>query len=306
MTDIRRVDFNLLKALDALLEERNVTRAAARLGLTQPAVSGMLTRLRESFGDPLFIRGQHGIIPTPRALQLAGPLKNLLGEIDAMLKPVLFDPAKASMTVTMAATDYAQIAVVIPFLSALRQRAPGIKVAVRAIENDRIQRQFEQGELDLALLTPDMTPEALHARRLYEEEYVCALRTDHPDAVHGALPLDRFCALDHAIMSHSGSIFRGATDEALAKIGRTRRVQLTVPNFLVLLQILRTSDLVSVVPRRLTECANGLAIIEPPLEIPGFTKIAAWHERTHRDPGHRWVRSLLFETCAASEEKPAK
>ncbi|MEF0943917.1 LysR family transcriptional regulator [Rhizobium sp. BR 362] len=299
MTDIRAVDLNLLKTLDALLDECNVTRAAARLGLTQPAVSGMLTRLRESFGDPLFIRSQRGIVPTPRALELAGPVKQVLSEIEVLLSRPRFEPETADLTVTLAATDYAMKAAVVPFLTALRQKAPSIHVAVCPVENDRLAAQFEKGEIDLALLTPDTTPEGLRSRRLFSEDYVCALRAGHPEAACGRLTLDRFCALDHALMSHTGRVFWGATDEALAQLGRSRRVVISVPSFLVLLDIVRSSDLVAVIPRRLAARADGLAFIDPPVDIAGFTKIAAWHERTHRDGGHRWIRALLFETCGS-------
>lgn len=299
MRDIRALDLNLLKALDALLDERSVTRAAARLGLTQPAVSGMLTRLRENFGDPLFVRTQRGIVPTPRASGLAAPVKRVLGEIEALLRPPGFEPSTAGFTLSLAATDYALRAVVVPFLSALRHRAPGIRVAVRPIESDRVQARLERGDLDLALLTPEATSPDLHARRLFEEHYVCALRRDHPDAADGHMPLDRFCALDHALVSYAGGGFRGVTDDALAGLGRERRVVVSVTSFLVLPDLLRASDLVAVVPRRLISGTEGLALLAPPLDIPGFTKVAAWHERTHRDPGHRWVRALLFETCGA-------
>lgn len=303
MTDIKTLDLNLLRALDALLDERNVTRAAARLGLTQPAVSGMLTRLRENFGDQLFIRSQRGIVPTPRALQLAGMVKQVLGEIEILLQPPRFEPETADLTITLAATDYAMKAAVVPFLAALRQRAPNIRVAVRPVQNDHLASQFEKGEIDLALLTPETTPEGLRSRRLFDEDYVCALRADHSEACPERLTLERFCALDHALMSHTGSVFRGATDDALTKLGRSRRVLVSIPSFLVLMDMLRSSDLIAVLPRRLMAGADGLALIEPPLEIPGFTKVAAWHERTHRDLGHRWVRSLLFEVCGLGHGK---
>jgi len=290
------LDLNLLKALDALLDERSVTRAAERLGFTQPAVSGMLTRLRDSFDDPLFVRTQRGIVPTLRAVELAGPLKQILGDIEALLQPVAFDPATAEFTVTIAATDYALQAVIVPFLAKLRRRAPGIRVAIRPVEDDRVQMQFERGDLDVALMTPETALPGLHACRLFDETYVCVLRAGHPDA-GGPLTLERFCALDHALVSYSGERFRGVTDDVLAKLGRERRVVLTVTSFLVLTEMLRTTDLIAVAPRRLVTGAEGLALLEPPADIPGFTKIAAWHERTHRDAGHRWVRALLFETC---------
>lgn len=144
--DIRHLDFNLLKALDALLDERSVTRAAERLALTQPAVSGMLTRLRESFGDPLFVRAQRGMVPTLRAQYLAAPVKQLLIDIENILQPQAFDPATASMTLTIASTDYALRAVVVPFLRALRVKAPSIRIAVQPIDSQQLLSQLDRGE----------------------------------------------------------------------------------------------------------------------------------------------------------------
>lgn len=299
MADIKTLDLNLLKAFDALLDERSVTRAAARLSLTQPAVSGMLTRLRENFGDPLFVRTQRGVVPTARALEMAGTVKRVLGEIEGIMQPANFDPAAADLTVSLAATDYALRAIVTPFYTALRARAPGLRVAVRLIDDARVPTQLERGDLDLVLMTPEATPPDLRSRRLFEERYVCVMREDHPAGGEG-LSLDRFCGLDHALVSYLGGAFSGVTDDALAKLGRKRRVVLSVESFLILPEILRASDLIAVVPRRLALGTQGLTLVDPPLDIPGFTKVAAWHERTHRDPGHRWVRDLLFDVCGAS------
>ncbi|WP_336777594.1 LysR family transcriptional regulator [Pantoea sp. USHLN256] len=296
-TDLRTLDLNLLKALDALLDERNVTRAAERLSLTQPAVSGMLTRLRECFDDPLFTRTQRGIVPTLRALELALPVKTILTDVSELLQPKQFDPATAQMTINIAATDYALRAVVVPFMAALRQQAPGIRVAVLPVNNEQLALQFERGTVDIALITPDSAPPDLHARALYDEEYVCLMRDDHPLAQQETLTLDDFCAQDHALVSYLGGNFHGVTDQALAAIGRSRRVTLSVCSFLVLPEILRVSDLISVVPRRLAQHHAGLKVCAPPLAIQGFTKTVAWHERTHRDAGHRWLRELLFATA---------
>lgn len=298
MNDIRSLDLNLLKAFHMLFEERSVTRAAARMSLTQPAVSGMLNRLRENFNDPLFVRSQRGVVPTPRAFELAEPLRRVLLDIENMLQPAQFDPATAQLTVSMAGTDYSLRAVVVPFLTALRQRAPGIRVAMLPIEDDRVQGQLERGELDLALLTPASTPPDLHSRRLFDEEYVCVLRADHQAIADGALTLDRFCELDHALVSYAGGGFHGATDSALEALGRSRRVVLSVPSFLVLPDVLRMSDLVAMVPRRLITDPTGLAIVEPPIAVPGFTKTIAWHERTHANVAQAWLRTLLFEVCS--------
>lgn len=298
MRDIKTLDLNLLKALDALLDERSVTRAAARLSLTQPAVSGMLTRLRDSFGDPLFIRNQRGIIPTPRALELAIPVRKVLDDIGDLLQPALFEPATAEMTVSIAATDYALKTILVPFLARLRDVAPGIRVAIHPVEDSRLQAQLESGELDLVLITPEVTLPGLHARRLFDERYVCVMRATHPAASLGVLSLEQFCALDHAIVSYVGGSFWGATDTALSQQGLSRHVALSVNSFTALIEILQITDLIAVMPERLIRHQPGLISMAPPLPIAGFTKVAAWHERTHHDSGHAWVRAFLFEVCS--------
>lgn len=304
MANIKTADLNLLKAFDALVDERSVTRAAERLALTQPAVSGMLNRLRDTFGDPLFVRTQRGVMPTRRALELAAPIKQLLAQIEMLLRPEAFDPATASFTISIAATDYALKAVVTPFLSRLRSLAPAVRVAVRSIDDERLHVQMERGEIHIALLTPQTTPHDLHARELFDERYVCALRQGHPAAATGRITLPRFCALDHAMVSLDGGGFQGATDEALARLGRSRRVVLSMPTFLSLLDVLRTSDLIALVPQRLVAEVEGLTLVNPPLEVPGFTKVAAWHACTHEDARYRWARDLLFQSCGLAIAPP--
>lgn len=294
-SDIRTLDLNLLKTLDALLDERNVTRAAQRLSLTQPAVSGMLNRLRDYFDDPLFVRTPHGIVPTLRARAMAAPIKQILSDIDILLKPAQFDPLTETLTFTVAATDYALKAVIVPFIAALRARAPGIRVRVVPVEPEQLTTQFEQGKIDLALLTPDSTPDNLHNRPLYNEEYVCLMRHDHPDA-HQALTLNRFCALEHVLVSYKGENFWGVTDDALADVGRKRQIGLSVSSFLVLPDILAISEIIAVVPARLAYTDPRMHVVSPPLPIAGFTKSMAWHERTHRDAAHQWLRNLVHAT----------
>ena len=299
MKDITQLDLNLLKALDALLDECNVTRAASRLGVTQPAMSGMLTRLRENFGDPLFVRAKHGIVPTQRALELSAPLKQVISQISALLQPPNFDPLTANITFTIAATDYALRAVALPFLSALKQQAPHIRIALVPVDDKQVQLQLERGDIDLALLTPESTPPDLHAKNLFDEHYVCVLRQGHP-AMQGRkqLTVSQLCELDHALVSYTGGGFRGVTDEALEKLGQQRQVSLSVKSFIILPEILRASDMVAILPSRLVAGMDDLMVFDPPIEVPGFTKVAAWHERTHRDVAHRWLRELLFTQCA--------
>lgn len=298
MADIRTLDLNLLKTFDALMDERSVTRAATRLALTQPAVSGMLNRLRDAFGDPLFVRASRGVVPTARAEALAPAVRQVLQEVAALLQPLHFDPASAALTMTVAATDYALRAVVLPWLAALREQAPGVRLAVQPIDDSRIAGQLERGEIDLALTTPQMAPPELHARHLFDERYVCVARTGHPALADGACSLDVFCAHDHALVSYGGSPFEGATDRALATLGRQRRVVASVGSFLMLPELLRRTDLIAVAPARLVATESGLSTCEPPVPVPGFTKLAVWHERSHRDAGQRWAREVLMAVCA--------
>ncbi|WP_432226467.1 LysR family transcriptional regulator [Enterobacter wuhouensis] len=298
--DIRTLDLNLLKALDALLDEGSVTRAAQRLSLTQPAVSGMLIRLRDYFGDPLFIRTSHGMVPTLRASQLSVPVKRILTDIAVLLKPMQFDPMAAEMTYTIVATDYALKAVVVPLMAALKLRAPLIKIAVRPVDNERMYQQLSRGEVDLALITPQTTPEDLHGKALYEEEYVCVARSRHPLAAASEITLEQFCKQEHILVSAEGS-FTAVTDDALAKLNLTRRVGMSVNSFQVIPDILRLTDMIAVVPRRMLQSNTDLVILPLPLNVPGFTKSMAWHERTHRDPGHQWIRAL----CAEVSQHPA-
>lgn len=291
--DIRNLDLNLLKALDALLDERSVTRAAQRLSLTQPAVSAMLTRLRDCFDDPLFTRTQRGIVPTLRAQELAAPVKQLLHDARSLLQPHRFDPATASLTLTLAATDYALRAVIVPLIRQLRQQAPGIRVAIVPPDPQRMHEQLESAEVDMLLMTPHLTMPLLHSRHLFRERYVCVMRADHPDAGK-PLSLARFCALDHVLVSYQGNPFSGVTDEALAQRGYQRKVTLSVSSFLVLADMLYDSDMIAVVPERMAMTETQLAIVEPPVAIPGFTKTLFWHERTHRSAAHRWVREVLY------------
>lgn len=284
--DIRNLDLNLLKALDALLDEGSVTRAAQRLSLTQPAVSGMLIRLRDYFGDPLFVRTSHGMVPTLRANELSMPVKQILTDIAILLKKKEFDPITAELTYTIAATDYALKAVVVPLMAELKQRAPYIKIAVRPVDNERMYQQLSRGEVDLALVTPQTTPEDLHGRALYEENYVCVARSHHPLAASLEMTLEKFCKQEHILVSSEGN-FTGVTDEALAKLSLTRRVGMSVNSFQVIPDILRVTDMIAVVPHRMVLTSNDLIILPLPLKVPGFTKSMAWHERTHRDPSHQ-------------------
>lgn len=297
MANIKNLDLNLLRVFDTLMDEKNVSRAAEKLSVSQPAVSGMMTRLRHSLDDQLFIRSQHGIVPTIRAQQLSGPIKKLLRELDSVLEPTLFEPQSAELTLSIAATDYSLRAIVEPFLLTLREQAPNIKVSVRWINEHELFEQMERGIIDLALTTPEASPVDLRAKTLFDETYVCVLRDGHPLIEDNTLTLEQFCSIDHAIVSYVGGAFEGMTDQVLHSLGKQRRVVLSVPSFLSLVNILKTSDLCAVVPRRLITNVHGLTTVNLPFKVPGFTKIMAWHERTHDSDAHRWFRESIVKLC---------
>ena len=291
---MKDVDLNLLVALEALLAERNVTHAARRLGLSQPALSSRLARLRHQFGDPLFVPAQRGVVPTDRALALQEPLRAALDQLrSVVLQQRAFDPATSQATINVAVTDYVQVTVFLPLFAALREEAPGIRLGLRQLDREKLPGQMERGDIDLAMLTPSAAPDTLRMRPLFEETYVVILRKGHP-AGPDPLDLDTFCALEHVIAAPRGIGFSGQTDLALEALGHKRRVVMAVGNFLVVPEIVATSDLVAVVPRRLVEGQEArFCITEPPLHIPAFSIAMVWHERTQPAPEHQWFRERL-------------
>lgn len=299
MTDIRNIDLNLLVAFDALYDARNVTRAAGRLALTQPTVSGMLTRLRDLFGDPLFVRTQHGVLPTPRADDLAEPIKALLANIEALTAPNEFDPASAAMTISISANDYMQHSLVVPLIRDLRKTAPDIKLAILPADIAELADKMARGAIDLAVTIPEFAGPNLPRSLLYTERYVCAARKRHP--LNGKkLSLDDFCRFDHVIVSPTGGSFEGPADRALAELGASRRVSVSLPSFHVLLETIRTGDFLALVPERLLYGKMaGLKLFNPPTTVPDFDVIATWHQRVDKSPAHRWLRSRL--TAVAEE-----
>ena len=302
MKSLQTLDLNLLKAFSVLMEERNVSKAAEHLAITQPAMSGVLARLRDSFDDPLFVRVQRGVVPTNRALELAPQVKKVLNEVEQLLQPPQFDPTKAELTVRIACTYYAMRAVIVPFLRLLKIQAPKIKVAVLAINESIVQNQLEQRQIDFALVTPDFQALDIHAQNLYDERYICAVRHNHPIAQQTELTLEQFCQLEQALISYHGCSFSGVTDKALQAMGLQRNVSLSVQNFIILPELLEQSDLLAVVPERLITHLDNLKRFKPPLKIQGFTKKLIWHERTHKDPAYRWIRELIEKACLVEEK----
>ncbi|MEU0859298.1 MULTISPECIES: LysR family transcriptional regulator [Bacteria] len=293
MNNLRRLDLNLLVTLDALLAEHNVTRAAQRLNFSQPAVSVHLAKLRAIFDDPLLLPGPRGMRPTARAEQLREPLRQALAALELAVTP--FDPAVATDTWRVAAFDYGESTIVLPALNGLRTAAPGTRLAVLETAPSRIAKLAEQGEIDLAFHTREGAPPGLRQRTLFSERYVLVGRVGHPK-LHENLTLTQFCQLEQVMVSPDGGGFYGITDQALADVGLTRRVVLSVPHFLFVISVLTQSDLVAMLPERLVRNQPLLQQLKPPLAVPGFEMTMLWHERSHRDPAHRWLREHIVRS----------
>jgi len=294
----KKIDLNLLVALDALLAERNVTRAARRLGLSQPALSAQLARLRDLFGDALFLPAQRGVTPTARAIELEAPVRQALDQVHNVLaRGRGFDPATADLTVAIACSDYVQLAVIAPLVLDLRASAPKLRIAIRQLDGALLGPQMEAGMVDLAVMTPSTAPPALRTRRLFHERYVTIARRRHP-GVKGKLTLDDFVTLEHVVVSPRGGGLSGPVDTALGKLGRRRRIAVSTASFLFVPELVARSDLIATVPERLVQGrAERLQVLEPPLPVEGFAIGLVWHERTHQHPAHRWVRERVRTLC---------
>jgi len=296
MDNIRKVDLNLLVTLDALLDERSVTRAAERLGYSQPTISGMLGRLRDLFGDPLFVRTQRGLLPTPRASALSVPLKQLIEDSQRLMTREEFDPATADATFTISSNDYMQVALLIPFVKALRSEAPQLKLAIVPPMLEGSGEALARGKVDLAVTIPEFAMPDLRSRLLYREDYVVVVRRQHPLANVPTLSTKLFCAYDHVIVSPTGGSFEGPTDRSLARTGLRRSVRYSVPSFLLVPEVLQTDDLIALVPSRLLRGGGAdLTVLKPPIDVPGFDVIATWHPRVDKDASHQWLRTRLAE-----------
>lgn len=295
MFNLRRLDLNLLVTLDALLEEHNVTRAAARLNLSQPSISVHLAKLRDIFGDPLLLPGPRGMRPTARADALRAPLREALGALEQAIAPAsAFDPAAAEHTWRVAASDLSESIILLPLLRELRASAPNTRLAVLDKAPALLAKQAELGEIDLAFHISDEAPPGLRRRPLFRERYVLAGRAGHP-ALQSTPSLAQFCELEHVIVSPDGGGFFANTDTALAAVGLQRRVVLSVPHFLFVPSVLADSELVAMLPSRLVRNQPALSVVEAPLEVPGYEMSMYWPERVHRDPAHRWLREFIAE-----------
>ncbi len=299
------LDLNLIVALDALLADRNVTRAAQRIGITQSAMSHSLARLRALTGDALLVRGPGGMLPTARALALGPPIRRALEEVTTALRsPAAFDPATVRQTVRIATSDYGELILLPRLAGRLAKEAPGIDLRVVPYTDDP-RGVLGAGNVDVIVapvLPRDAVP-GIFSKKLFDEKFVCVVRKGHP-LVRSKLTLARFAGAAHALISPRGR--EGSfVDDALARLGLSRRVAVAVPHFLVAPHVVAASDLILTVAARVAELLTaplGLVVLEPPRELclEGFSMSALWHERTHRDPAQKWLHHLLVEIASAS------
>lgn len=294
------LDLNLLVVLRALLEERHVSRAGQRIGLSQPAMSNALGRLRRLFGDELLVRTPQGMQLTPRATALAGPLEAALEHLERALGGEGFVPKASHRSFTLAMADYTTLVVLPPLKRHLSRQAPGIALAVINSVRGQGLTMVDRGEADLAIGMLPEAPPHLHSQQLYRDRLVCMARADHP-ALRRPLTLARYAKLAHVVVRTLDNQ-HNVIDRRLDELGCQRRIEVVVPHHLVVPPLLAGTDLVATEAERLGICFSQmlrLTMRAPPFEGPDIAISQAWHTRRERDPAHRWLR-LQVATVAAN------
>jgi len=289
------IDLNLLVVFDAVMQERSVTRAGNRLGLSQPAMSHALTRLRHMVKDALFVRSPKGMIPTPRAEQLAIPIRSALDGFQHALQPAEFDPSTTTQTFRVAVDNYAAIALVGPLVAEIAERAPGATVDLRPSGTLNIPDLLDRGEIDLAMGPIGELGERFLRRLLLQDEFVALLRKNHPASKAPRLAIESFAAAPHLEIS---SVRHETTfvDKELAKRKLRRRIALRAP-FLSAGQILAASNMITVVPRRIAEefVRNRPLVIRPlSLVSPAIDMAMIWPRRLDSQPAYQWLRNNVL------------
>lgn len=300
--DIKGFDLNLLKVLDALIAERHVTRAGLRVGLGQSSMSGALARLRELFGDELFVRTPAGMAPTPRALDLAGPVADALRLVKGALGAEAFIAAQAEQAFTIAMSDYAAFVLLPPLLARLGAEAPGVDLHVRGMfgRGEAIDL-LDRGEASLAIGVPVEASARILSRRILLEGFACIARAGHPAFASGG-DIAAFAAAPHLLVSPEGDR-EGLVDRRLAELGLRRRVRLSLPQFLVAPFVVAGSDLVATLAGRLAckfaATGFGIDLHEAPIELPEWPLAMMWHRRADAHAADAWLRDVVTEVAAS-------
>ncbi len=292
-------DLNLLIVFDAVMRDRSVTRAGSRIGLSQPAMSHALNRLRYLLKDELFVRSPQGMVPTPRAEALADPLRNALNEMQLALEPAAFDPAASDRRFTIAVHNYAAVVLTPPLVAAVSAAAPAVRLDLRPSGTLDIAELLDRGDLDLALGSRESPGERFATAALLEDDFVIVMRRGHP-AVRRKLTAAAVATLPYLDVS-SNPEDASVKERWLAERGFVRRVALRAP-FLSAPAILVQSDMIAILSRRIAQELtrnHPLQIREPPSESPRVPTVMLWHRRMDRQPAHRWLRDVVLSVTRA-------
>jgi DNA-binding transcriptional LysR family regulator len=305
--NMESLNLNLLLALEALLEERNVSRAAARAGLSQPAMSNALRRLRNTFDDALFLRKRGAMLPTPRALELSGPVRSALSQLrNAFAERPQFDPAVSSRSFRLAMTDYAELLLAGSLLNRVQRIAPDIQILVRRVERVFIppEEELRAGTFDAAIgFFPESSAlePGTRSHDLFVEHNVCIAREGHP-LMKKRFTLRQFAAANHVAVFYKSDT-QGLIDSVLAEHGLRRRLRATLPHFLSIPNVVAESDLIAVVPAGLATRHRKtlrLAVRKLPILLPPLRMRLIWNEHLSDDPGHQWLRSEILASATGA------
>lgn len=297
--NLSNIDLNLLVVLEAVLQEQSATRAAARLHVTQSAISSALRRLRDVFDDPLMLRTRHGFVPTPRAQALAPELERVLSGARALLAPAAADPTRVF---TIAATDAISIVLMPRLLPALQRSMPRARLRLVTLERVVAGHGLARGEVDLLIGIPPTLPAGCSGEVIYEDSIACLVRADHPRLGKRSkrLSVELLSELPHVEVALFGEP-DDRVDQALARVGRTREIAITVPHFSSVPFAVAHSDCVAILGRRVAAVfakSLPLRILPPPIPLAGLTVQQIWHKRSERDPALLRLRELLRASVA--------
>jgi DNA-binding transcriptional LysR family regulator len=296
--DLKDIDLNLLVVFNQLLVERRVSKVAENLGLTQPAVSNALARLRKLLGDELFLRTPAGMEPTPFADQLAESVTYALGMIhSAINQRTSFDPHSSTRSFTIGMTDIGEIYFLPALMDRLRHEAPGVSLSTVRNTAVNLKDEMEAGKVDLAIGLLPQLKAGFFQRRLFRQRYVCLFRKGHR-LDKKKISLAEFSSAEHLVVMSAGT-GHGKVDELLKRSGVERNIRLTVPHFVGVGHILQATDLVATVPERLAQRLIepfGLACVNHPATLPEVAINVFWHAKYHKEPANQWLRSLVFDT----------
>ncbi|MGC6857158.1 LysR family transcriptional regulator [Pseudomonas aeruginosa] len=301
--DFHGIDLNLLAAFDALMSERNVTRAATQVGVSQPAMSAALSRLRRLLGDPLFLRSADGLLPTPRARELAEPISQALRQIEATLvKKPEFVPDKASLTFNLGLSDYPAFVLLPELLQAIGKQAPGVAINVHAFnDRDHSVDLLDAGVIDVAIGVPPTHADGRILRRpILRDEFVTIVASDHP-AARRAMNMKTYLALPHVLVSPEGER-HGIVDQALAQQGKKRTLTLTLPQMFAVPAVVARTNMTATVMKRValsSPAGRRLVLFPPPVALPEVVFDLIWHRRSDPNPAQQWFREFVAEHAAS-------